>query len=186
MTLETQLNTVTALWRESQRSLGKIQEEVSRLNSKVLQYDMDIPRLQETVGASVSTDNSLVEDVGRKMEEFQEWVNYVTPKDVTSEIPKEIVDSLNEIILEKTPTSDRELVNECVKHLEDLIQDNRRNTENVRSAIIQLQDRVDNQSINSFEMRDQSVYSLGGGNQGSPRTDVTCREREVLRKRIAN
>ena len=68
----------------------------------------------------------------------------MTPKDVTSEIPKEIVDSLNEIILEKTPTSDRELVNECVKHLEDLIQDNRRNTENVRSAIIQLQDRVDN------------------------------------------
>ena len=121
MTLETQLNTVNALWRESQRSLGKIQEEVSRLNSKVLQYDMDIPRLQETVGASVSTANSLVEDVGRKMEEFQEWVNYVTPKDVTSEIPKEIVDSLNEIILEKTPTSDRELVNECVKHLEGLI-----------------------------------------------------------------
>ena len=63
MTLETQLNTVTALWRESQRSLGKIQEEVSRLNSKVLQYDMDIPRLEETFGASVSTANALVEEV---------------------------------------------------------------------------------------------------------------------------
>ena len=35
MTLETQLNNVTALWRESQQSLGRIQEEVSRLNSKV-------------------------------------------------------------------------------------------------------------------------------------------------------
>ena len=52
MTLEIQLNMVTALWKESQCSLGRIQEEVSRLNSKVLQYDMDIPRLQETFGAS--------------------------------------------------------------------------------------------------------------------------------------
>ena len=147
MTLETQLNTMAALWRESQRSLGRIQEEVSRLNSKVLQYDVDIPRLQETVGASVSTASSLVEEVERKMEEF-----HVTPKDVTSEIP-EIVDSLNKIFLEKTPTS-------YLLHLEGLIQDNRRNTENVRSSIIQLQDRVDNQSINSFKMRDQSVYGL--------------------------
>ena len=86
---------------------------------------------------------------------------------------KYLVDSLNEIILEKTPTSDRELVNERVEHLEGLIRDNRRNTENVRSAIIQLQDRVDNQSISSTEMRDQSVYSLDGSNQGSPRADPT-------------
>ena len=50
--------------------------------------------------------------------------------------------------------------------------------------IIQLQDRVDNQSINSFEMRDQSDYSLEGSNQGSLRADATRREREVLRKGI--
>ena len=85
------MNTVTALWKESQCSLGRIQEEVSRLNSKVLQYEIDIPKLQKTVGASVSTASSLVEEAGKKMEEFQEWVNYVTPKDVTSEIPKEFV-----------------------------------------------------------------------------------------------
>ena len=87
MTLEIQLNTVTALWKESQQSLGRIQGEVSRLNSKVLQYDMDIPMLQETVRALVSTASSLIEEVGRKMEEFQEWANYMTPKDVTSELP---------------------------------------------------------------------------------------------------
>ena len=86
---------------------------------------MDNPILQETVGASVSTASSFVKEVGRKMEEFQEWVNYVTPKDVTSEIPKEIINSLNKIILEKTPTSARELVNECVEHLEGLVRDNR-------------------------------------------------------------
>ena len=33
-------------------------------------------------------------------------------------------------------------------------------------------------------MRDQTVYSLGGTSQGSPRSDTTCREREVVRKGI--
>ena len=65
MSLEIQLNTVTALWKESQRSLGRIQEEVSKLNSKVLQYEIDIPKLQETVGVSESTASSLVEEVGK-------------------------------------------------------------------------------------------------------------------------
>ena len=69
----------------------------------------------------MSAANSFVEEVGRKMEEFQEWVNYMTPRDVTSKIPEEIADSLNEIILEKTHTSDSELVNERVEHLEGLI-----------------------------------------------------------------
>ena len=112
---------MTALWKEYQYSLWRIQEEVSRLNSTVSQYETDIPKLQETVRASVSMASSLVEEVGKKMEEFQEWVNYVTSKDVTSEIPKEIIDSLNEIILEKTPASTRERVNERVEHLEDLV-----------------------------------------------------------------
>ena len=52
----------------------------------------------------------------------------------------------------------------------------------MRSAIIQLPDRVD--SLNSSEIRDQTVYSLGGASQGSPRSNATCREREVVRKGI--
>ena len=47
--LEMQLSSVNYLWKESQISLGKLQEEVSRLSSKVLQYEIDIPKLQETV-----------------------------------------------------------------------------------------------------------------------------------------
>ena len=43
---------------------------------------------------------------------------------------------------------------------------------------------MDNQSINSFEMRNQSVYSLEGSNQGSLKADATRRERDVLRKGI--
>ena len=69
MNLEIQLNTMTALWK----NLSRVQEEVSRMNSKVLQYETDIPKLQETAEASVSMASSLVEEVGKKTEEFQEW-----------------------------------------------------------------------------------------------------------------
>ena len=69
MNLEIQLNTMNALWK----NLSRVQEEVSRLNSKVLQYETDIPKLQETVEASVSMASSHVEEIGKKTEEFQEW-----------------------------------------------------------------------------------------------------------------
>ena len=104
------------------------------------------------------------------------------PTYVTTGIPREIVDSLNEIILDRSLASTMESVSEQVKQLEGVVRDNRKNTENVRSAIIQLKDRVDNQSFNSSEIRDQMVYSLGGASQGSPRSKSTSREREVVRK----
>ena len=44
-----ELSMVNLLWKESQISLGKLQEEVSRLSSKVLQYEIDMPKLQETI-----------------------------------------------------------------------------------------------------------------------------------------
>ena len=122
--LETQLTTANHLWKESQHSLGKLQEEILKLNKKVSQYEIDIPKLQETGGSLVSTANFLMEEVERKMEEFQEWVNYVTPKNVTLEIPQKIVDSLNEIILDKSPASTMKLVSELVEHLEGIVRDN--------------------------------------------------------------
>ena len=107
-----QLSTANKLWRESQPSLGRLQEEFLKLNKKVSQYEIDIPKLQEKVGSLVSIANSLMVEVERKMEEFQEWVNYVTPKNVTLGIPREIVDSLNEILLDKSPASIMESVSE--------------------------------------------------------------------------
>ena len=63
-------------------------------------------------------------------------MNYVTPKNFTSGIPREIVDSFNKIILDKSPASTMESVSEQVEQLEGIVRDNQKNTENVRSAII--------------------------------------------------
>ena len=41
-------------------------------------------------------------------------MSYVTPKNVTSGIPREIVDSLNEIILDRSPASTMESVSQQV------------------------------------------------------------------------
>ena len=68
-----QLSTANNLWKELQCSLGKLQEEFLKLNKKVLQYEIDISKLQKKVGSYVSLANSLMVEVERKMEEFQEW-----------------------------------------------------------------------------------------------------------------
>ena len=172
----------TTLWstnicRESQHSLGRLQEEFLRLDEKFSQHEIDIPKLQEEVSWSVLMAKSIMAKVDRKMVEFQEWVNYVKHTNVTTGVQREIVDSLNKIILDISPASTMESVSERVEQLEGVIQDNRQNTENVRSAIIQLQYRVDNQSFNSPEMRDQTIYSVGGTGQGSTRSNATFKRK---------
>ena len=111
-------------------------------------------------------------------------VKYVKPKDVTSEIQREIVDSLNKIILERSPASTMESVSDRVKQLEGVVRVNGQNTESVRSVLIQLQGRVNHQSINLPETRDQMAHCTGSTDQGSPRSNATSREREVARKGI--
>ena len=51
---------------------------------------------------------SVLAEVDRRMEEFQEWINYVKPTDMTTEISMEIINFLNKIILDKSPTTSME------------------------------------------------------------------------------
>ena len=76
-----------------------------------------IPKIQEEVGSSLRKVNSVLVEVDRKMEEFQDWVNYVKPTDKTAEIPMEIVNALNDIIMDKSPATSMEYVYEHVEHL---------------------------------------------------------------------
>ena len=76
-----------------------------------------------------------------------------------------------------------ESVCQSVEQLEGEVRVNRLTTDSVRSAMIQLQERVSNQSINTLEARD----TLPTGESirldwGSPRSNHTDREREVVKK----
>ena len=61
-------------------------------------HETIIPGIREGVEYSQRKVDSVLGEVTKKMEEFQDWVNYVKPTDMTTEIPMEIVNSLNEVI----------------------------------------------------------------------------------------
>ena len=56
------------------------------------------------------------------MEEFQDWVNYVKPPDMTAEIPTEIVNTLNDIIVNKSPATSMKYARESIELLEGAVQ----------------------------------------------------------------
>ena len=55
------------------------------------------------------------------MEEFQEWIKYVKPMDMTTEISMKIVNSSNEIMLDRSPATTMETVGEQVEQLEGVV-----------------------------------------------------------------
>ena len=65
------------------------------------------------------------------MEEFQDCVNYVKPTDLTAEIPMEIVNSLNEVIQDRSPAAIMESVCQPVKQLERAVQVDCQTTDHV-------------------------------------------------------
>ena len=92
-----------------------------KLIEMVSQHEIIIPKLREEVGTSIQRVNSVLAEVDRRMEEFQEWINYVKPMDMTTEIPMEIINSLNEIILDRSPATSMEYVGEQVEQLEEVV-----------------------------------------------------------------
>ena len=98
--------------RELQHSFGRLQEDFLRLDEIVSQHEIIIPKLREEMSSSLHKVNSVMAELDRKMEECQEWINYVKPMGMTTEIPMEIVNSLNKIILNRSPASTLESVSE--------------------------------------------------------------------------
>ena len=80
------------------------------MDEMVSPHELVIPKLREEVGTTLMKVNSVLAEVDRKIEEFQEWINNVKPMDMTTEIHMEIVNSLNEIILNNSPSTTMESV----------------------------------------------------------------------------
>ena len=84
----------------------------------VSQHELIIPELREEVDTTLQEVKSVLALVDRKMEKFQGWVSYVKPTDMKAEIPMEIVNSLNEVILDRSPSTVMESVCQQVEQLE--------------------------------------------------------------------
>ena len=105
---------------EHQLSLmnNAFQEDLKKLDHMESQHEAIIPIIREEVQSSLRKVNSVLAEVDRKMEELQDWVNYVKPNDMTTKIPMEILNSLNEIILDRSPAATMESVRQRVEQLE--------------------------------------------------------------------
>ena len=137
-----------------QRISAFFPEDFRRLDEMVSWHVVIIPRIRQEVGTSLRKVNTVLEEVERKMEEFQERVNYVKPTDMTTEIPMEIVNSLNEIILDRSPATTMESVCQQVNQLEGAVQVDQQTTDHVRSAMVELEEKISNPSFNTSEVRD--------------------------------
>ena len=91
--LEHQLSLMNKAIQGSQLSLMKLQEDFRKLDKMVSRHETIILGIQEGMESSLRKVDSVLEEVDKKMEEFQDWVNYVKPTDRTTKIPMEIMNS---------------------------------------------------------------------------------------------
>ena len=128
------------------------------------------------MGSSLPKVNSVLAKVDRKMEELQDWVNYVKSTDVNA---------LNDIIMDRSPAASMESIREQVEHLEGAIQADQETTKHVRSAMIELQDKIANPSFNTLEIKDYFPQSgMINSDRGSPKSNSMSRERDIVRNGI--
>ena len=96
-------------FKESQLLFWRLQEDFKKLDEIVYRHEVIIPKLREEVGTSLCKVNSILAEVDKKMDKFQEWVHYVN--------------SLNEITLNRSPATTMESVRQQrVEQLEGAVQ----------------------------------------------------------------
>ena len=134
--------------------------------------------------------DSVLEEVNKRMEEFQDWVNSVKPTDMITEIPMEIVNSLNEVIQDHSPAATMESVCQQVEELAEGVLLDRRAADHVRSVVINLQEKLDITNFMNFNSKTPEVRDCSpqiretNSDWGSLTSNPTSREREIIRKGI--
>ena len=89
----------TSIQTTQSLSLGA-QDECRRINAKVIQHESIIPRLNHEVMLRV---NAVISSVEKKMGELEDRMEEIKQSNMNAEIPQNVVDSLNDIIMEGAP-----------------------------------------------------------------------------------
>ena len=150
-----------------------LQAECRRIDAVVTQHETLLPRLcheVETFSRRVNTVLSLVEE---RMREFKTWINEVKQSNMNTEIPMEILNSLNEIIQETAPSAVVEMMRQQVRELSQVIQNDRFVTDSLRGLVVDLQEKLDGATP-------QGVLSLTFSS-GDPSPQTSDRQTSGLR-----
>ena len=128
----------TAIQKNQSLTL-EIQAEYRRINAIVTQHENLIPRFNHEVKISSQIVNTVLSSVEERMRDFQVWINEVKQSNMNTEVPMEIVNSLNDIIMEGAPSTIIEVIR--VKELSQVIQTDRFITDSLRNVMIDLKER---------------------------------------------
>ena len=94
-----------------------LQAECRRIDTTVTQHENTLSRLHHEVKTSSRKMNSstVLSSVEERMREFEVWINKVKQSNMNTEIPMEIVNSLNDIIQESASSAVIEVMRQQVR-----------------------------------------------------------------------
>ena len=97
------MNTTTIQNAQS-LSLGA-QAEYRRIGAMVTQHESISPKLNHGVDISLQRVNTVISSVEKKIKELEDEMNEIKQSNMNAEVPPNVVDSLNDIIMEGAPST---------------------------------------------------------------------------------
>ena len=110
----------TAIQKSQSLNLG-IQAEHKRIDAMDTQHENLIPRLNHEVRISSWRVDTVLSSVEERLRDFEVWVNEYKQSNTNTDVPMEIVNSLNDIIIEGAPSTIVEVIRPQVKKLSQVI-----------------------------------------------------------------
>ena len=132
----------TAIQNTQSLNLG-VQAEHRKINALVAQHKSIIPRLSHEVEISAQRVNTVMSSVEERMSEFEARINEIKQSNMNAEVPLDVVNSLNDIIMEDAPSIIIEVISQQFEELSEEVRTDRFATDCLRNVIIDLQERFD-------------------------------------------
>ena len=171
-------------------SLG-IQAEHIRIEALVTQHESCIPRLSHEVEISSQRVNTGMSSVEERLSEFEARINEIKQSNMNAEVPLDIVNPLNDVIMEGAPSTIIEVIRQQGKELSQVVCTDRFFTNILKKVMIDLQERFTatlQHTVGSSVLpsSDPSLQTSGRQmNEIRASKGYTClKEQEIVRKGI--
>ena len=130
----------TAIQNTQSLILG-VQAEHKRIEAMVSQHESNFPRLSHQVELSLQKVNNVMSSMEEKMRELDDGMNEIKQSNMNAEIPSNLVNSLNDIIMEGAPSTIIHVIRQQVEELSQVVSTKRFSTDNLRNVMTDLQER---------------------------------------------
>ena len=163
-----------------------LQAECRRIDAIVTQHETTLPRLSHKVETSSRRVNTVLLSVEERMREFETWINEVRKSNINTEIPMEMVNSLNKIIQDSALSAVVKVMRQQVRELSQVIQNDQFVTDSLRGLVVDLQEKFNAatpQGVLTLTSSSGNLSPQTSGMRSSP-DNQSSREREIVRKGI--